>query len=295
MSQITKDTKGSLYAIVSGFLYGFIGYFGIRALNDNFSITTMLFWRFFVSTLVIGSLLFYNRKEIQANISEVIKAFIYGALFYGGSAITYFMASDYIGTGLSMVIVFTYPIFVLLSNAIFDNHKITKLYYISVSIIMIGMILLVSTEDMHFNFYGAFLALICALTYAGYVFLSKKQMTRLDPLTSSLIVSLANTIVFFIMAKSSNTFSIPTNLNSWINVIAIGLICTALPILFLLESMKYISSEKASLLSVLEPICVVVIGVYLLNEHLFFIQIIGIILILGAALLVQLEKLKVIK
>jgi len=290
MNQSTKDTKGSLYAILSGFLYGFIGYFGISALNDNLSITTMLFWRFAISTLVIGILLFYKGQKIQINVKETIKAFIYGALFYGGSSITYFMASDYIGTGLSMVIVFTYPVFVLLSNAIFDKHKITKLYYISVSIIMIGIVLLVNNEDMHFDFYGAFLAFVCAMTYAAYVISSKKQMTNMDPLSSSFVVSLSNAVVFFIITKIDNTFMIPTNMGAWINVTGVGLICTALPILFLLEAMKYITSDKASLLSVLEPVCVVVIGVYLLGETLSLSQIIGIILILGAAISVQFEK-----
>ena len=291
MSQITKDTKGSVYAILSGFLYGFIGYFGISALNDDLSITNMLFWRFAVSTAVIGALLIYKRHQIQVNLSEIIKAFLFGALFYGGSAITYFMASDYIGTGLSMVIVFTYPIFVLLSNAIFDGHKITNLYYISVTIIMIGTIMLVNGEDMHFDYYGVFLALACAVTYAAYVVLSKKQMSHLDPLTSSFIVSFANCLLFFAMAIFDKTILIPSNLSTWLDVAGVGLICTALPILFLLEAMKYISSEKASLLSVLEPVCVVVIGVHLLHESLSLIQIAGSVLILGSAVLVQFEKL----
>ena len=64
-----------------------------------------------------------------------------------------------------------------------------------------------------------------------------------------------------------------------------GIICTALPILFFLESLKYISSEKASMLTVLEPIFVVIFGVILMHEPITFIQIIGIITILLGALL----------
>ena len=64
-----------------------------------------------------------------------------------------------------------------------------------------------------------------------------------------------------------------------------------MPILFLLEAMKHISSDKASLLSVLEPVCVVIIGMLLLDETLTALQVVGIIAVLGGALLVQFEKL----
>ncbi|OEH46488.1 hypothetical protein lpari_02504 [Legionella parisiensis] len=50
---INQEYRGSIYAILSGFLYGFIGYFGISAMNGNLSASTMLFWRFLISSMII--------------------------------------------------------------------------------------------------------------------------------------------------------------------------------------------------------------------------------------------------
>ncbi|HGF0879602.1 TPA: EamA/RhaT family transporter, partial [Legionella pneumophila] len=45
----SQEQRGSFYAILSGFLYGFIGYFGISAIHGDLSASNMLFWRFLIS------------------------------------------------------------------------------------------------------------------------------------------------------------------------------------------------------------------------------------------------------
>ena len=60
---------------------------------------------------------------------------------------------------------------------------------------------------------------------------------------------------------------------------------TVIPILLMLYGLKYISSEKASILSVLEPVFVVIFGILLLGESLRFLSAVGIVLILAGALM----------
>ena len=64
-----------------------------------------------------------------------------------------------------------------------------------------------------------------------------------------------------------------------------ALISTALPILLLLEAMKYISSTKASILSVLEPLFVVIFGVILLDEQISLAEGCGVVIVLAGAML----------
>jgi drug/metabolite transporter (DMT)-like permease len=58
----------------------------------------------------------------------------------------------------------------------------------------------------------------------------------------------------------------------------------------MLEGLKYISSLRASIISVLEPLVTVVLGVILLNESISNLQILGSCLILGSTLLVQFNR-----
>jgi drug/metabolite transporter (DMT)-like permease len=83
-----------------------------------------------------------------------------------------------------------------------------------------------------------------------------------------------------------SSFHVPSGLNNWFNIIGIGLLCTAIPILLLLKALQYIDAEKAATLSVLEPVFVLIFGIILLDEKVTFIQIMGTIIVLSGALMV---------
>lgn len=283
----SQEQRGSLYAIASGLLYGFIGYFGLSAIHGHISASNMLFWRFLISTVVIMILLIPQIKNIHDSYSSMFRAFLSGVFFYGISTMLYFFASDYLGTGLSMVIFFTYPVMIMMFNYFFCGQLIPKAYYAAIFIILIGMLLLIDMKEIAFDLTGIVLGLASAFFYAGYIIFSKKN--PLSPNVSTLMVSLGCMVPAFIVAVSSNTFSVPDSLNVWLNLFGIGVIATVIPILLMLHSLKYISSEKASLLSVLEPVFVVIMGVLLLGEELQSWHALGIVFVLAGALITLLS------
>jgi len=65
MDFYNKEFKGISYAVLSGILYGFISYFGISLLQNNYSITSMLFWRFLFSSIFISLALLLSLKNIK--------------------------------------------------------------------------------------------------------------------------------------------------------------------------------------------------------------------------------------
>lgn len=283
MKFLSHEHKGSLYAILSGFLYGLLGYFGVTIMAADFSVTTMQFWRFAISSLVVCVLLLPQLKTIKEDPKEMLKAFFLGAFFYSGSAIIYFYAAKYIGTGLGMVIFFTYPAFVMILNYLLYKTKIPKSYYVALSMIVIGMVMLIDIYAVKLDIVGIGLGIITALFYAGYMVFSKKN--RITPMVSTFMVSLGCMVTSLIVSLFNHSFATPTTLNVWMNVCGMGIICTAVPILLLLQAMKYLSSEKASILSVLEPVFVMLFGVLLLGEKVSIMQTMGIVIILSGAVL----------
>jgi len=280
---MSTDHKGSLYAILSGFLYGFIGYFGISAINGNLSASTMLFWRFLIASLAILLFMLPQLKNIKDSYKDMFYAFLTGVFFYGLSTMIYFYSSLYIGSGLAMVLFFTYPVIVMLLNYLFYGQKVSKIYYLATAIILIGMTMLVDMDEMAFDLLGVFLAILSALFYAAYIFASKNN--QISPNVSTLMVCLGCMVTSLIVSLLTHSFVVPTSTAVWVNLFGIGIIATVIPILLLLYSLKYITSEKASILSVLEPVFVVIFGVLLLNEVLKAKYVVGIILILSGALM----------
>ncbi len=112
---IKNKSKGITYAILSAMCYGLIGYFGMSIINTGVSVENMSFWRFFVATIFVGLFVLPKIKNLGKT-KDIIKLFIYGGTTYAFTGVTYFYASEYIGTGLAIVIFFTFPIFVSIIN-----------------------------------------------------------------------------------------------------------------------------------------------------------------------------------
>ena len=280
----SKEQIGSLFAISSGFLYGFIGYFGVTVVNASISVTNMLFWRFFISSILMAIIVGVRIKHTKVSLKELTTTFMNGALLYGFSTMLYFYACPYIGSGLSMVIFFTYPAMVMLLNYFLYGQKIPTIYYYAISIIIVGMALLVDPNEMTFDLLGIILSIASALLYAGYI-ISSKKIATLSPNISTLMVCLGCMVISLLLSLANHSFSIPTTSHVWLNLFGIGIVSTTVPILLLLYSLNYISSEKASILSVLEPIFVLIFGVTLLGEPMKLRYVFGVIIVLTGALL----------
>lgn len=283
MRFLSNEHKGALLAISSGLSYGLLGYFGVTIINEGLSVSNMLLWRFVISSILITLIIIVKFKGLEVEPKEIIKGILLGAAFYSTSSVTYFIASKTIGTGLSMVIVFTYPALVMGLNWLLYNAKITRTYYLAIIIIVIGLVLLADVTDFKFDIIGIGFALLSAALYALYVVYSKKN--KLPPLMSTFMVSIGCSIACLIFAIIDNSLVIPATFDVWANIIAIGIICTALPIFLLFECFKYISTDKASILSVLEPVFVVIFGLILLDEKITMLQLAGIAIILFGALI----------
>lgn len=282
-SRISKEHIGTLYAIFSGFLYGLLGYFGISIIKSDVSVYNMLFWRFLIAAVFIALLLVPHIKTLKEKPKELFKVFCFGFIFYGIGSLLYFLASLYIGTGLAMVIFFCHPAFVLLINTVFFKTKLTKAYIFCIILIIIGLCFMVDLHELKLDVLGIGLAVISSLFYAIYIVASKKY--KIAPLNATFVVCLSSALSSGALALIDDSFMVPSSLYVWANIFGIAIICTAVPILFLLLALNYIQAEKVAILSVLEPICVMIFGILLLDESITYIQIVGSIIVLIAALM----------
>lgn len=279
----SKENIGSLCAISSGFLYGFIAYFGLSVTHADMSVSTMLFWRFCLASFIMMPLFLLQLRRCTDSLREMAIAFFNGAIFYGLSTLLYFFSSQYLGSGLAMVIFFSYPAIVMLINFFVYGESISAMHYAAIVTILFGMFFLVDMRDLSMDLTGICLGLASALFFACYMILSKKR--QISPNSSTMMVSLGCMSSCWVLTCFDGSFSMPISSFVWLNLWGIAVIATIIPLLLLLHSMKYISAEKASILSVLEPVFVVIFGVVLLGEQLLFRHTVGILVILLGALL----------
>lgn len=279
----------SLIVILSGVLYGHLGFFGTFLIQNEFTISAMLFWRFFIAGLFITISLHFTRPKTRSFFKfgkKIIFTSVLSALAYSTTSALYFLACQQIGTGLSMVLFFLFPVGVVFINWILHQQIPSKGIVIAVGVIIIGMSMLQYGKVIRLTPLGIVFGVLSAVSFAFYIILSKQVVTKLDTQLQTQIVCFGSAF-FFLIASFPNEFVFPTTVKSWGYILAISIIATALPVLLLSVGLKYIDSTKASILSVFEPVTTVLIGALFLKEELSLIQMIGVFIIMIGALLVE--------
>lgn len=276
---------GVLLIVVSGILYGSLGICGTWLLQDGFSVSAMLFWRFGAAALTLPFLGVKQLAELRKGMSllEVRDAMI-NAVLYSASSGLYFLASAHIGTGLGMVIFYSYPVFIFLWIWLFMKQAISGLSWFSLFLVCGGLVCLnQDLEPGRAGTLGIFLAVASCLAYAGYILLSKRQARKVNPVLTTFILCSVSAVYFLLMLLSEGPFLWPHTLRSWAVVLALGFLATALPIFLMLRGLQYVSADQAAILSVFEPVVTVILGAVFLSEKVTGLQSLGIcVVLLGA-------------
>ncbi len=286
--------KASLLIAVAGVLYGFSGYLGMLGLQNNVPVNTMLFFRFAIASIWIA---FFIPKQVfmrvrQLRVLDILSICLLCGFGYATSMLTYFLASEAIGTGLAKVIYFSYPIWVAIGAWMYYRKPVTPTTVGILITMVVGMLLLKNaSEDSVFNIWGLIWGLGSAITWAVYMLSAQRYASKeLNGALVAFLICLGALFAFGIGMIATHTAYVPNSPSVWVNLLLQGLLTTAIPIQLSLLGLKFISSLRASILSVTEPIVTILVGVFLLQESISLVQSIGILVLIGSALLIQFQK-----
>jgi drug/metabolite transporter (DMT)-like permease len=292
VSKNERYLSATWLVILSGTLYGFLGYFGTQVINQGMAISTMLFWRFFVAMLWMIGFRYFQKDPPKSNKNflRLTPVLVLSGLFYAGSSVFYFFASKKTGTGLAMVIFFAYPIFIALSVWANNRWRINKGSLLSLLLVITGLVLLQNDHSSPVSFIGLGFALLASLSYALYIYQSKLVINQYSSSEFTILICAISALFFFLVSVSTHHFSAPTTSKSLVNVLAVGILATALPIQLLLDGLKSINILKASILSALEPIVTLILGVLVMHELVSATQIIGVLVIITGTIVIQFAR-----
>jgi len=289
-----KNIQASLLVALSAVLYGFLGFLGTHLLRSDMPIIEMQFWRFFIACLWMSGFAaknMINKINYSTQGRFLLSMFLLGATAYAGSSGFFFLSCQTIGTGPAMVIFFSYPLIVAFVSWLIHGKKLRGQTLLIIAVMILGLYFLQDASDGSLSPLGIAAGLGSAVFYAFYVLGSKQFSTHsIDSSQMALVVCLGCAAIFLLVTLQLPGFVWPATLKSWVCILALGILATAIPIQLMLEGLKHISSMRASLISVLEPVVTVLVGVSLLDESLTQLQILGTCLILGAALVIQFQR-----
>lgn len=288
-----KQIKGTILVALAGILYGSIGYFGTILKQEGLSVTDLLLWRFGGSVLLLLPFApsFFKERLSQYQWQTTALFFVLGVLCYGLGTGLYFEASFMIGTGLAMVLFFTYPLLVVAYSGVIEKRWPGLVTWLSLILIIVGCAMIGFGDQAQMHWYGIILAVLSGAGYGIYILVGKKRSDVISPLFSTFVVCLGCVTGFIVyIFWTGQAWYVPRDSRVIWNMFLFSAAGTVLPVLFLLQGIKYISATKTAIISVLEPVTVLVVGVVCLGESVNLVQAIGAGVILSSALMIQLVK-----
>ncbi|MDH6303714.1 drug/metabolite transporter (DMT)-like permease [Parabacteroides sp. PF5-5] len=280
--------KGYILAALSAITYGLIPLFAIPLKQTDFSFDTALFYRFLLSTIMIGLFLFYQKVDFKITWKEGGMLAILG-LMYSGSALFLFTGYDYMSAGIASTILFLYPILVALIMGLGFKEKISGVIWGAIFLAFLGVLSLNGGAE-RIPLIGFAVVFLSALTYALYMVIVNKSNLKHVQGTKVTFYSMAFCTLFFLCKSlfDGNFQAIPS-FEIGINLTLFALVTTVISLICLVYAIKYIGSTPTAILGSMEPLVAVAVSVIIFHETFTFYLLLGISLILIAVLLTVLS------
>ena len=242
---------------------------------------------------------FSHQQLKKAKASTYFIACLIGILGYYMSSLFDFIGLQYVSASIERIILFIYPTLAVLLNLLIFKVAISKKQWIAIFITYLGIGLaywgeLNQIPDTKTFFFGTWMILLCAVTFAFYLVGSGKMIPKIGaPQFTSLSMLAASVGIFihYLVTHQQGIASIVDmpilHSNSVGYVIALALIATVIPSFLISGGMKRIGSNDLAIISSIGPVSTLLQARLVLNEAFSWEQILGTVFVLVGVLLVK--------
>lgn len=268
---------------------------GLGYLLNTYAIPplTLALWRDGFIALVCGAALLLLRPQwlrLSARewrgfaLAGMVSVGIYHALFVWSIALN--------GAAMGIVLIYTYPAFVTLGSRLVFGEPISVRQLIGLLLALTGCVLVVGAYNpavWQTTWLGLLVGLGSAATHAVYVLFNQRSIAKHSPWVGLTLTMVFGTLTLLVLTLVFNgpagVIAVEPSPWPWLLMLAIALGPTLGGYALFTSSLRYIPGWAASLIVVLEIPTATLLAVALLGERLAWPQILGMLLILTAAIL----------
>lgn len=282
--------KGYIFVILSAVLYGMYPIASKFAYSGGATPTDLLLLKG-TALLPLALMGFLNKKTDMRIEKEGCKKTLLNiaVLAAAGAVLTpLLLLTSYtlIPAGTATVIHYSYCALTLVICVVIYKDKLDPVKLLCVMLCLSGVFLLYSPK-VEGSLTGMLVALASAFTFAFYtVFLDKSGLHSMGPVKLQFYILCVSVPVSVIYAAVTNTFSFKMSAPAWGAALAYYMIGAALASVFFQMGVHRIGPERSAILSTIEPLTSVILGVTLFGEELTWRSAAGMAVIIAAAVFV---------
>lgn len=224
------------------------------------------------------------REHHALAVSQITGASAVGIAGYYIASYLDLVGLQFVSAGLERIILYTYPVFVVILSAVFLGRKISAPLCLCIAVIYAGL-LLVFYADIHLQpavslvttGRGAAFVLLSAVAFAVYVIGSDHYMQVFSSGLFTAIAMMAATVVMLLqyLFTGSSTHLLDLSPSVYMACGVTALLFTVLPSFMMSAGVRAIGSAKAGAVGMIGPVATVLIAGTVLGESVSLLQIGG--------------------
>lgn len=270
-------SRGIMYVIISTFIFGVTPIIGKMTYTMNSNGVHLAFLRHLFVLPIFYIIIKYKKLSIHLSkkqYKDVLKIGISNAL----TIVMLYSSYSYINVGSATVLHFLYPLFVVLLNFILYQQKLNQIQLISLTLAILGIMGFI--EKSSSSMIGIILAIVSGVFFAYYMIgMDHSSIREISPYVFNFYLVMINVFMLLILGMLTHSFKVLTLTGYFLSFI-VSIFASLIGVVLLQKGIYYLGSAQAAILSTLEPITSVIIGIIFLNEQLTLLKMAGCILVL---------------
>ncbi|MCP9199827.1 DMT family transporter [Gramella sp. GC03-9] len=249
-----------------------------------------IFYRCVLAVIVFYFFCKWQKISLKVDNKRDLLKMILGGILMGGHWITYFYSLQYSSVAIALLSLFTYPVITAFLEPILFKIKFNKVH-IGLGLLVLAGIYFLSPEfDLENDYFIAIIfGIASAVFYSFRNLLMKREVERYNGTALMFYQILVVAICLF----PSTFFSdFDLVLDNWKPLLLLAVLTTCIGHTLFLKSFRNFSITAASIMSSIQPVYGIILGVIFLNEIPGFNTIIGGLLILSAVIIESLLSIR---
>ncbi|MCF8288808.1 MAG: DMT family transporter [Chitinophagaceae bacterium] len=303
MKRTQLYNQGFLWAVLGTILFSTKAIFiKLCFKSTDIDASSLLMLRMLFSLPFYAAAMWYyfaNQQIKKVKASTYFAACLIGLLGYYMSSLFDFIGLQYVSASIERIILFIYPTLAVLLNLLIFKVAITKKQWLAILITYLGIGLaywgeLNQIPDTKMFFFGTWMILLCAITFAFYLVASGKVIPKIGAPQFTSLSMLAASVGIFIHYFVTHRQGIGSiidmpflNSSSLFYVIALAIISTVIPSFLMSGGMKRIGSNDLAIITSIGPVSTLFQARWVLNEAFSWEQILGTVFVVIGVLLVK--------
>ena len=246
---MTNKTKGFIYGAIAAASYGMNPLFALPLYAAGMSVDTVLFYRYFFATIVLGILMKMQHQSFALHKADVLPLVIMGLLF-SFSSLLLFMSYNYMDAGIASTILFVYPVMVAVIMGIFFKEKISVITVFSILLALSGIALLYQGDgNKPLSTLGIIFVLLSSLSYAIYIVgVNRSTLKNLPTTKLTFYAILFGLSVYIVRLNFCTELQIIPSVWLWADVLTLAILPTAVSLICTALAIHYIGSTPTAIL-----------------------------------------------